>query len=806
MKISYNWLKEFIPGIPPPEILSNILTSVGLEVENLEQFEEIKGNLEGLIVGEILKCDKHPEADKLKVTEVDTGNGQILQIVCGASNAGAGQKVIVAPAGSTIYPLTGEPVIIKKAKIRGIESNGMICAEDEIGIGNNHEGIIILPDNVIAGSDAADYFKLETDWIFEIGLTPNRIDAMSHLGVAKDVCAWLSHHNNPVAILSPSYTFKADNNTLPVNITIENTQACERYSGVSINNITIKPSPKWMQLKLKSIGVRPLNNIVDITNYILHETGQPLHAFDLDAIKKNKIIIKNLPDGTLFKTLDEKERKLLEKDLMICNGLNEPMCFGGMFGGLESGVKNSTTRIFLESAWFNPSVIRRTSLRHNLRTDAAARFEKGVDISQTTEVLKRAAMLIKQLAGGEIASEIIDVYPNPKDKASITLQNKYLKKITGKDYNRHEVKNILQSLEFKIERENTDSLTIAVPFSKPDVSLPADIIEEIMRIDGFDNVEIPGVITISPALEVNVLAASYKENVANYLTGAGFSEIFTNSITNSKYYDEAALVNSVKILNSLSSDLDIMRPSLMETGLESIIYNLNRKNNDLLFYEFGNTYLTAGEGNYIENEHLCLYASGNKTEFGWKEKPVKGDFYFLKGICQNIFNICGLNNVEYTISKNNNLELSLTATINRVAIGDIGIISKSVLEKFDIKQQVVFADLNWKNIVQFSKKTTVYREIPKFPAVNRDLSIVVNKNIVYSQIENIVNRLNINELKNVKLFDVFESEKLGTDKKAFAISLTFIDTVKTLTDKEIDVWMNKIIEAFKNELSAEIRK
>ena len=414
-----------------------------------------------------------------------------------------------------------------------------------------------------------------------------------------------------------------------------------------------------MQLKLKSIGLRPVNNIVDITNYILHETGQPLHAFDLQAIKDNKIIVKNLPEGTPFITLDEKERKLHAEDLMICNGLNEPMCFGGVFGGIQSGVKNSTTQIFLESAWFNPAVIRRTSLRHNLRTDAAIRFEKGVDISQTAEVLKKAAMLIKELTGGEIVSEIIDVYPNPKHKTSITLQNDYLKKITGKDYNRNEVKNILQSLDFQIANEGIETLTVAVPFSKPDITLPADIAEEIIRIDGFDNIEIPSAITITPALENNILATSYKENVANYLTGAGFSEIFTNSITNSKYYDEAALINSVKILNSLSSDLDIMRPSLMETGLESIVYNLNRKNNDLLFFEFGNTYSTTGIGKYKEEEHFCLYVSGNKNQFSWKEKPVKADFYFLKGVCQNIFNLCGLNNIEYVISKNNNLNLAL---------------------------------------------------------------------------------------------------------------------------------------------------
>lgn len=808
MKISYNWLKEFIPHIPEPEALSNILTSVGLEVENVEKFEEIRGNLAGLVIGEITKCEKHAEADRLKVTEVDIGNATILKIVCGAANAATGKKVVVAPAGTVIYPLNGEPITIKKAKIRGIESNGMICAEDEIGIGANHEGIMILPDNISPGSSAAGYFKPVTDWIFEIGLTPNRIDAMSHIGVAKDVCAYLSHHiKKPITILSPfDKQFKADNNDLQLKVIIENSHACQRYAGTSIANIKIGQSPKWMQLKLKSIGVRPINNIVDITNYILHETGQPLHAFDLDAIKGNQIIVKNLPEGTPFITLDEKERKLHAEDLMICNGVGEPMCFGGVFGGLESGVKNSTKRIFLESAWFNPAVTRRTSLRHNLRTDAASRFEKGVDISQTVQVLKRAAMLIKELTGGEIVSEIIEAYPNAKDQTIITLQNKYLKKISGKDYNRNEVKNILLSLGFKIEKEDADSLTVTVPFSKPDVTLPADVVEEVMRIDGFDNIEIPSLITIPPSLESNLTEASYKQNVVAYLSGSGFSEIFTNSITNSKYYDEETLAGSVKILNSLSAELDIMRPSLMETGLESVVYNLNRKNNDLLFFEFGNTYSSAGTGNYNENEHLCLYITGNKNNFSWKEKPAKTDIYFLKGVCQNIFNLCGLDKVEYSISKNKNLEASLTFSVNNETIAETGIISKNVLQKFDIKQPVIFADLSWKRILLNSKKTSVYNEIPKFPAVHRDLSIVVNKNTLYFQIESVLKSLNIVQLKDVRLFDVFESEKLGIDKKSFAISLTFIDEEKTLTDQETDNWINKIIQSFKDKLNAEIRK
>ncbi|MEP6595959.1 MAG: phenylalanine--tRNA ligase subunit beta [Ginsengibacter sp.] len=808
MRISYNWLKEFIPDLPDHERLSNILTAVGLEVEKLEKFEEIKGGLKGLMAGEILECEKHPQADKLKITKVDIGRGEILQIVCGAPNVAVGQKIIVAPIGCTIYPINAEPVTIKKAIIRGIESYGMICAEDEIGVGNNHGGIVILPDSIETGSDVADYFTPCKDWIFEIGLTPNRMDAMSHMGVAKDVYAYLLHHDKKEITIKLPFTaeFKADNNSLPIDVTIENTQACERYAGVSIANIKVKPSPKWIQTRLKSIGLRPINNIVDITNYILHETGQPLHAFNADAIKKNKIIVKNLPQETLFITLDEKERKLYAEDIMICNGANEPMCFGGVFGGLHTGVTDSTTNVFLESAWFNPVVVRNTSIRHSLRTDAAVRFEKGVDISQTVQVLKKAAMMIKEISGGEIASDVVDVYPSPKQKTLVTLQDSYLKKISGKDFTRQTVKSILQNLSFEFEKEELDHLNIVVPFSKPDITLPADIVEEIMRIDGYDNVDIPAVITIAPSIETGALKASYKEKAANYLIGTGFSEIFTNSITNSAYYDEAALKNSVRIINSLSTDLDIMRPGLMETGLECIAYNLNRKNNDLLFFEFGNSYSVTGLGEYNEKEHLCLYITGNKSEFGWKEKPFRADFFFVKGICENIFTACGLNNVEYSTTENHRFEYGLTASVGEL-IAEISVVNKGILDKFSIKQPVLFADLNWESILEFSKKVTIeYIEIPKFPAVHRDLSLVVNKNISYEQIENVIKNLKINKLVNVRLFDVFESEKIGFDKKSYAVSFTFLDKEKTLTDKETDAMMTMIITSFETKLSAEIRK
>ncbi len=825
MKISYNWLNEHIPpgqggiraaragstgvvsestGLLSPEKLSNILTSVGLEVENLEKYEEFKGGLEGLIVGEVIDCIKHPEADKLKLTKVDTGNGELLQIVCGAPNVAVGQKVVVATIGTTIFPLKGDPITMKKAKIRGIESQGMICAEDEIGLGNSHEGIIVLPADKEKGTLLKEVLKANTDWIFEIGLTPNRIDAMSHVGVAKDVCAWLSlHDKKSYAVKYPSLNgFKAASNTLLVNVSIENTTACQRYSGVSISGIEVKESPAWLQQRLKSIGIRPFNNIVDITNFVLHETGQPLHAFDLDHIKDKKIIVKTLPENTPFVTLDGKERKLHEEDLMICDGDRQPMCFGGVFGGLGSGVTSETNSIFLESAWFNPSSIRRTSLRHGLRTDAAIRFEKGVDISNTVLVLKRAALLIKELAGGEIASEIVDVYPNPQPKKEVTLKNHYLKKISGKNYHPDTVKNILQSLGFEVLKEGMDDIRLAVPYSKPDVQLPADIIEEIMRIDGLDNIEIPSAITITPAIENLAFEEELKERTANNLVGLGFSEIFTNSITNSHYYTLEVLQSSIKIINSLSEELDIMRPSLLETGLERIEYNINRKNSDLLLFEFGKIY-SLSSANYIENEHLAIFSTGNKTNTGWRHPAEKSDLFFIKGVCERLFRSAGINEFSFSAQDNN----TVLAWVNEVVVATLVEVNYEQLKRFSIKQPVFFADIDWEKVISLSKKQKIsYQEIPKFPVVHRDLSLIVDNQVSFSMVEKATMSAKVHKLASMKLFDVFESEKIGLDKKSFAINFTFWDNEKTLTDKEIDEMITKLVNAYEKELKAEIRK
>jgi phenylalanyl-tRNA synthetase beta chain len=808
MIISYNWLSEYLPEIIEPEKLSKILTSIGLEVESLHKYETVKGGLQGLVIGEVLTCEKHPDADKLKVTTVNIGAAENLQIVCGAHNVAANQKVVVATIGTTIYPFNGEPVTMKKAKIRGVESQGMICAEDEIGLGESHAGIMVLPHDTVAGTPLAEFFKLNDDFIFEIGLTPNRIDAMSHLGVARDVCAYLSHHNKKETNVKSPFknNFKPDNQGLQMDVVIENADACQRYAGVSIEGVTIGDSPDWLQQKLKSIGLRPINNIVDITNFILHETGQPLHAFDADAIIGKKVIVKNMPEGTSFVTLDEKERKLFAEDLMICN-TEAPMCIGGVYGGMHSGVSAATKNIFLESAWFNPLSVRKTSLRHGLRTDAAARFEKGVDISNTVNVLKRAATLIKEIAGGEIASDIIDVYPKPKEKTEVALKYHYLKKLSGKNYHGDTIKNILNSLGFELIKEGADEMRYKVPFSKPDISIGADIVEEIMRIDGLDNVEIPGMITIAPAVETLAHVSSYTEKVAEYLAGTGFREIFTNSITNSAYYGDAVLQQTVKMINNLSEELNVMRPAMMETGLTSIAYNLNRKNNDLKFFEFGKTYAVNETGKYTEDDHLTIYLTGNTTADGWKAKGGKIDFYFLKAVFEKIMSVLGLKVDSYTTSENAAFSNAVHAIIKNEKIAEIGLISNTKLERFDIKQPVFYADLNWDRLLELNKKNHIqHKDVSKYPAVNRDLAIIVSKSLPFEAVEKATTAARVNKLISISLFDIFESEKLGADKKSMAISFTFLDEEKTLTDKEIDSMMSKIIGAYEKELGAEIRK
>ncbi|RYY64136.1 MAG: phenylalanine--tRNA ligase subunit beta [Chitinophagaceae bacterium] len=799
MTISYNWLSEYLPVKLDPERLSRILTAIGLEVESMEPFEEVKGGLQGLVIGEVLEAGQHPNADKLRLTKVNVGGGEPLQIVCGAPNVAAGQRVVVATVGTTIYPASGDPLTMKVAKIRGVESYGMICAEDEIGLGDSHAGILVLPADAPVGTPAAEYFKPYTDTVYEIGLTPNRADAMSHWGVARDVCAYLSHHDKKgTRPVLPANNIKADGNTMPVQVTIDNAAACPRYSGV--------PSPKWMQDRLKAVGVRPISNIVDITNYIQHETGQPLHAFDYDAIAGQKVIVRNEADGTPFVTLDEKERKLSADDLVIASP-EGPMCLAGVFGGAKSGVSDGTKNIFLESAFFEPGTIRKTSFRHGLRTDAATRFEKGIDISNTVAVLKRAAQLVKEIAGGTIASDFIDVYPKPEPKKEVILKNQYLKKLSGKNYHPETVKNILESLGFRIIKDSMDALSVEVPYHKRDVSLPADVVEEILRIDGLDNIAIPAAMTITPSVEENYRAESLKQKLADALVGLGFNEILTNSITNSAYFTEGQLESTVRLLNNLSTELDVLRPSMLPTALEVLSFNVNRRNSDLRFFEFGKTYSGAGTGQYSEQNHLCLYLTGNVQPGSWKGKAVAADLYYVKGVVEALATMAGIA-VEMTAEgEATGLSGVLTLRSGTRALGYIGTVAAPDLKRFDLKAPVLVADINWDEFLKAALPVKIqYREVPRYPAVERDLALVVPSAMTYEAIRQQVGKLRLKSLRGLRLFDLFESEKLGAGRKSMAVNFTFLDEEKTLTDKEIEGWMQKIMNTLEGELGAEIRK
>lgn len=808
MTISYKWLSEYLPVSVEPERLSRILTSIGLEVESMTNYQELKGGLKGLLIGEVLQTEKHPNADKLTLTKVSVGNGEPLQIVCGAPNLAAGQKVVVAPVGTTIYPVNGEPVTMKLAKIRGMESQGMICAEDEIGTGSSHAGILVLPPGLKPGTPAADYFQPYEDIIYEIGLTPNRMDAMSHWGVARDVCAFLSHHENKALrpVLPSGNGFKTGVAPSPVKVSVENNKACPRYSGIYITGVKVGPSPLWLQQKLKAIGVRPINNIVDITNFIQHETGQPLHAFDADQLAGNTIIVKNLPEGTPFITLDEKERKLSAEDLMICDA-SGGVCIAGVFGGLHSGVTENTTTLFLESACFDAVITRKTSFRHGLRTDAASRFEKGTDISATVPVLQRAANLIKEICGAELPSPVTDVYPAPRPKTEVAVKWHYIKKLSGKNYHPDTVKGILKSLGFEILKESVDELRVAAPLHKPDISLPADIVEEIVRIDGLDNISIPESITITPAIDELGYKEVYREKIAGYLVGQGFHEMMTNSITNAAYFSEEELQRMVKMTNSLSAELNILRNSLLETSLEVVARNLNHKNSSLRLFEFGKAYGHTGPGKYTETDQLCVVLSGNTTEQDWKHKNVAADFHFLKGTVEAMLRVAGVVPDEAAVLQVPKLENHLVYKLNNQVLAGAGNVKKEILGRFGIKQPVYFAGFNWELLLQAASSNRVpVRELPKYPAVQRDLAMIVPRELPWASVRQVVQKIKLAKLQDIKLFDIFESEKLGAGKKSVAVNFTFLDREKTLTDTEIDGWMKRIMESLEKELQAEIRK
>jgi len=808
MKISYNWLKNYIDLDIAPDALSEVLTDIGLEVEGVDEIRGAGGGMAGLKVGLVKEAVKHPDADKLSVTKVDIGTGEDLQIVCGAPNVATGQKVVVATVGSTLFPVGGESFQIKKAKIRGVESMGMICAEDEIGVGESHDGIIVLPENVVIGSDVKDYYKVQPDYVFEIGLTANRSDATGHIGVARDVAAALSVRNNKNYELKyPAVSEITATANHAVKVVVESKELCPRYSGIVLQNITVKPSPEWLQTHLKNIGLRPINNVVDITNFILMEYGQPLHAFDADKIKGNTVVVKTLPDNTPFITLDGIERKLSANDLMICNE-TEPMCIAGVFGGLHSGVTNATKSIFLESACFNPVSVRKTANRFNLRTDSAQRFEKGTDPNFTIIALKRAVAFLLEIAGGEVASNIIDIYPETIQPYSVYLPYKKLDTLTGVIINRDTVKLILKKLEIVITEETQDGLYLSVPLFKADVQRDVDVIEEILRIYGYNQVPFPEQFKTSLAYKPEIDKQQWKDKTASLLTGSGFLEILTNSITNSKYLEPVYGVdaaNAVRLLKSSNAELDLMRANMLFSGLESVAYNHNRRNVDLKFFEFGKTYHQS-DSVLSETEHLSLFVSGNETAEHWKQKPVKTDIFYLKGIVENILSAFGTHKYETENISNSDLEFGLKISAGKTELVTLGSVRPKLLKQFDIDEKVVFADFFWENMLkQLSRNKVKFTDIPKFPWMRRDLALLLDRQVQFSDVEKIAYREIKKVLKSVNLFDIYEDKRLGDNKKSYAVGFVFEDEQKTLKDEEVDKWMQRLMEVYKTELKAEIR-
>ena len=820
MNISYNWLKEYVNFDLTPDEVAVALTSIGLETGDVEEVQSIKGGLEGLVIGEVLTCEPHPNSDHMHITTVNLGQGDPVQIVCGAANVAAGQKVVVATLGTKLYD-GDECFTIKKSKLRGVESNGMICAEDEIGIGTSHEGIIVLPEDVVPGTLAKDYYNIKSDYVLEVDITPNRSDACSHYGVARDLYAWLIQNGRQATLKRPSVdAFKVDNHDMNIDIVVENTEACPRYAGVAIKNVTVKESPEWLQNKLRLIGVRPINNIVDITNYILHAYGQPMHCFDADKIKGGKIVVKTCPEGTKFVTLDEVERKLSDRDLMICN-TEEPMCIAGVFGGLDSGTTETTKDVFLESAYFHPTWVRKTARRHGLSTDSSFRFERGIDPNGTIYALKEAALLVKELAGGEIASEIKDNYPAPIADFPVELSYEYTNALIGKVIPAETIKSIVTSLEMKITGETPEGLSLLVPAYRVDVQRPCDVIEDILRIYGYNNVEIPTSVKSSLSVKGDVDKSVKLQNlVSEQLVGCGFNEIMNNSLTAATYYEGLETYkpeNLVQLMNPLSNDLNVMRATLLFGGLESIQHNANRKNADLKFFEFGNCYhFNAEKRNpekvlaaYSEELHLGLWITGKRVSNSWAHPDENTSVYELKAYVLNIFRRLGVNFGGLVFG-------NLTDDIYSVAISvhtrggkllaTFGVLHKKIQKAFDIDNEVYYADLNWKELMKAIKNNTVaYKEISKFPAVKRDLALLIDKKVQFAEIEKIAYETDKKLLKSVELFDVYEGKNLEAGKKSYAVSFMLQDENATLNDKQIDKVMQKLIANLQNKLDAKLR-
>ena len=808
MKISYNWLKQFLQTDWEDNKTSELLTDLGLEVEGVETIESIKGSLEGVVVGEVLTCIQHPNADRLKLITVDLGSGDPVQIVCGAPNVAAGQKVPVATIGTTLYDDSGSGFKIKKGKIRGEESHGMICAEDELGLGASHDGILILDNQLKPGTKAADIFNIEIDKVFEIGLTPNRADAMSHYGVARDLRAGLIQHGINLELITPSVSdFQVDERRLRIDVEVDKKESAPRYCGISIVDVEVKDSPEWIQNRLKSIGLTPKNNIVDITNYVLHELGQPLHAFDAEKIEGNKVIVKTLKSGTKFTTLDGIERELHSEDIMVCDAASNPLCIAGVFGGVNSGVTEKTTSIFLESAYFNPVSIRKTAKRHALNTDASFRFERGIDINFTKYALKRAAILIKEYSNGKIASDVMDFYPEKMEDFQVFLSYKNAFRLIGQELDKETIMNILASLEIKISSETEAGLGLTIPSFRVDVQREADIIEEILRVYGYNNIKFSH--KLNSSISFNSNKDTLVENiVANHLTSLGFNETMANSLTKEDYISFSKNLKTefnVSMLNPLSNDLKVLRQSLLFSGLESISYNLNRKNNSLKLYEFGKTYHKYEHG-YQEDKHLTVFISGAKTKDTWTSPSQNSDFFYLKGIIISILERIGISNLKTSPLKSDVFSEGIVFSLGKKKLVEFGVVTKQIRKEFGIKQEVLFADFDWSTIISISgNKKIKVSNLTKFPSVKRDLALLLDEKITFKEIYDLAFQSERNLLKDVDLFDVYQGDKLPKGKKSYAVSFVLQDRNKTLEDRQIDKIMQKLQQSFEKNLEAVLR-
>lgn len=809
MRISYNWLKQFIKTDLKSEEIADILTDLGLEVEGVDKYESLKGGLQGVVIGHVLTCEKHPDADKLKITTVDLGDGNMpVQIVCGAPNVAAGQKVPVATIGTKLFDKEGNAFEIKKGKIRGQESHGMICAEDELGLGESHDGIMILNEDLKPGTPASKVFEIETDEVFEIGLTPNRADAMSHMGVARDLRAGILQKGTTSELITPSVSkFKVEKRTLKIDVKVENDKLAPRYCGVTISGVTVKPSPNWLQNRLKAIGLTPKNNIVDVTNYVLHELGQPLHAFDAAQIKGNKVVVKTVPAGTKFVTLDDIERTLHEEDLMICDE-SGPMCIAGVFGGKTSGVSEKTQAIFLESAYFNPVSVRKTAKRHTLSTDASFRFERGIDPSITEYALKRAALLIQEVAGGEITSDIVDIYPKKIEDFSVFIHFNKVNKIIGEEIKPETIKKILASLDIKVNSITEAGLGLTIPSYRVDVTREIDVIEEILRVYGYNNIKIPSKVNATTAYSSRTEEYKVQNIIANQLCSLGFNEMMANSLTTSDYVKLSENLKeefNVMMLNPLSSDLSAMRQSLLFSGLEAVSFNINRRRSDLKFFEFGKSYHKIPSG-HEENKHLTLLVTGNRQNESWRNAQTKSDFFLFKGYINTILSRLGLDKKVTSLPFENDIFAEgLALEVGKEVIVEFGTVKKSVLKHFDIKQEVLFADFAWDKIQKYVSTKIKFTDIPKYPEVRRDLALLLDENVPFEQIYNIAKQTEKGLLKDVNLFDVYTGNNLPEGKKSYAVSFILQDDSKTLTDTQIDKIMSKLQGNFESQLGASLR-